>query len=55
MREGECERELYPETVWAEGFDILVAQARVRCCDKPRQIGLNHDYNMPCSNLTREC
>ena len=28
------------------GFDVLFAQARVHCDNKPRQIGLNHDYNM---------
>ena len=28
------------------GFDVLFAQAQVHCDNKPRQIGLNHNYNM---------
>ena len=32
-----------------EGLDALFAQARVHCDNKPRHIGLNHDYNMTSS------
>ena len=28
------------------GFDFLFAHAIVHCDNKPRQVGLNHDYNM---------
>ena len=38
-----------------EGFDVLFARARVHCDNKPRQIGLNHDYNMTFSISTHEC
>ena len=30
----------------ARGIGVLFAQARVHCDNKPRQIGLNHNYNM---------
>ena len=38
-----------------DGFDVLLAQARVHCDNKPRQIGLNHDYNMTFLISPREC
>ena len=37
------------------GFDVLFAQARVHCDNKPRQIGFNHDYNMTFSIWPCEC
>ena len=52
MHEGACEtRSQIPRV-----RDVLFAQARVHWDNKPRQIGLNHDYNMtfsisPVSNL----
>ena len=38
-----------------EARAVLFAQARVHCDNKPRQIGLNHDYNMTFSISPREC
>ena len=38
-----------------QGFDVLFAQARVHCDNKPRPIGLNHDYNITFSIAPHEC
>ena len=37
------------------GFDAVFAQAQLHCDNKPQQIGLNHDYNMPFSISLRDC
>ena len=51
LARGACTRvrakqEVKSRSRQAEWFDVLFAQARVHCDNKPRQIGLNHDYNM---------
>ena len=46
MHEGACETGSQIPTAKPEGFDVLFAQARVHCDNKPRQIGLNNNYNM---------
>ena len=46
MHEGACETGSQIPTALPEGFDVLYAQARVHCDNKPRQIGLNHNYSM---------
>ena len=62
MHEGACETESQIPRALArgilltpEGFDVLFAQARVFCDSKPRQVGLNHDYNMTFPISPREC
>ena len=39
----------------ADRIDVLFVQARVHCDNKPRQIGLNRDYNKTFSISHREC
>ena len=43
MHEGACEtgRQIPRPTGQGKGFDVLFAQARVHCNNKPRQIGIN--------------
>ena len=48
VHEGACE-------TGSQIPNILFAQARGHCDNKPRQIGLNHDYNMTFSISPREC
>ena len=43
---SQCTRARAKQEVESEGFDVLFAQARVPWDNKPRQIGLNYDYNM---------
>ena len=47
LHEGACET--------GSRLNVLFAQARVHCDNKPRQIGLNSDYNMTILISTREC
>ena len=49
MQEGAGETGLTPS-----GFDVLFAQAGVHSDNKPRKIGLNHDYNITFSISPRE-
>ena len=46
MHSGLCEQYVQSLSLTASGFDLLFAQARVHCGNKPRQFGLNHDYDM---------
>ena len=39
----------------ADRIDVLFVQARVHCDNKPRQIGLDRDYNKTFSISHREC
>ena len=55
MYEGACETGSQIPRAEPEGFEVLFAQARVHCDNKPRQIGLNHDYNMTFSISPSEC
>ena len=55
MHEGACETRRQIPRPLAKGFGVLFAQARVHCDNRPRQIGLNHNYNMTFSISPREC
>ena len=54
MHQDACETGGQIPRALSEGFDVLFAQARVHWDNKPRQIGLNHDYNMTFSISPRE-
>ena len=55
MHEGLCEQYVKSLGLMAPGFDFFFARTLVHCDNKPQQIGLNHNYNMTFSILTREC
>ena len=55
MHEGACETGSQIPRALARGIWRTVRTNRVHCDNKPRQIGLNHDYNMTFSISPREC
>ena len=52
MHEGACKQEDQSRSRYADGLEVLFAQARVHCDKKPQKIGLHHDYNMTFFNFT---
>ena len=52
LLERAYEREISTPSLYGEWLDVLFAHARVHFENKPRQIGLNHDYKRTCFNFT---